>query len=79
MQRALISNLHARPAAFAAMPGTALSCAAVPAFAGREWREGSATRIGVGMPKIRVHRGDDETGQDRRERYRERGRTVARP
>lgn len=77
MQRILFSILHAQPAALVAGPGTALSCAASPAFAGRGWREGSA-RVGAGMPKIRVHRGM-ETGQDRRERYRQRGRTVARP
>jgi hypothetical protein len=84
MQRPIHHVRHTRPAALAARLGLGTSCALdsgtrfggfVPAGtgAGADWM-----RNGLEKPGISEHF-SGSVGQDRRERYRQRGRSVARP
>lgn len=79
MHRPVHHASHARPEALEARSGLGASCVVDPGFApsdmdtGAEW-----TKIGLGTPEIPGN-GSRWIGQGRRERYRQRGRTVARP
>jgi hypothetical protein len=84
MQRPVHIVRHARPEALEARSGMGASCVVDPGTPrgglvpsglgkGTEW-----AKIGLGRPEIPGHF-SRSIGQDRRERYRQRGRTVARP
>lgn len=84
MQHPIHSARHARPAAVLARAGVGPSCA-VMTGAPRGTLASAGAGIGTGSgkfgriaPEARVRCGF-WMGQDRRERYRQRGRTVARP
>lgn len=74
---------HAQPAAITAVPGAAASCAGTPAAPARVRLRGHwGECAGRGVSGLRIHgnfsRSIGQDRRDRRERYKQRGRTVVR-
>ena len=79
MQRPVHLVRHARPEALEARSGMGPSCVVDPGLTPSGLGMGAGwAKIVLGTPEIPGHC-SRLVGQDRRERYRQRGRTVARP